>query len=66
MYFHRIIAEVSCARLLSLHPSVRTAEFRENSEFDIVMPDGIEISPDPASHYLRILREEVDIRHALR
>jgi len=60
MYFNRIIAEVTCARLLSLHPSVRTAEFRENSEFDVIIPDVIETSPAPAYHYLRILREEMD------
>jgi len=52
MCFHRIIAEVTCARLLSLHPSVRTAKIRENSEFAVIMPDGIETSPEPASHYL--------------
>ena len=43
-----------------MHPGVRIAEIRENSEFDVIMPDGIETSPETASHYLLILREEMD------
>lgn len=52
--------ETKRPRLLSLHPGVRTAEVRENSEFDIIISDSIETSPEPAVQHLQILREEID------
>ncbi|MGA8848767.1 MAG: CoA-transferase [Dehalococcoidia bacterium] len=52
--------ETKRLRLLSLHPGVRAAEVRENSEFDIIIPDNTETSPEPAVQHLQILREEID------
>ena len=52
--------ETKILRLLSLHPGVRIAEVRENSEFDIIIADNIETSPEPAVKHLQILREEID------
>jgi acyl CoA:acetate/3-ketoacid CoA transferase beta subunit len=52
--------ETKRLRLLSLHPGVSTAEVRENSEFDIIISDSTETSPEPAAQHLQILREEID------
>lgn len=52
--------ETKRLRLISLHPGVRTAEVRENSEFDIIISDNIGTSPEPAAQHLQILREEID------
>lgn len=46
--------------LLSLHPGVSTAEVKDNSEFDIIIPANIGTSPEPAAQHLQILREEID------
>jgi glutaconate CoA-transferase subunit B len=47
-------------KLASLHPGVGIADVRENSSFEIVIPDKVETSPEPAEEHLRILREEID------
>lgn len=47
-------------RLFSLHPGVSIVEARENSRFDIIVPDSVEISPEPTEQHLKILREDID------
>lgn len=46
--------------LLSRHPGVTLDEIRESSGFEIIIPQGIETSPEPSAEELRILREEID------
>ncbi len=43
--------------LLSLHPGVTVDEVREASEFEIIIPEKVAVSPEPADEQLRILRE---------
>lgn len=52
--------ETKRLRLLSLHPGVSLEEVKENSSFEILMPEEIETSPEPTEQHLRILREEID------
>jgi glutaconate CoA-transferase subunit B len=46
--------------LISLHPGVSVENVRENSSFEIMIPDTIETSPEPDENYLKILREQID------
>jgi glutaconate CoA-transferase subunit B len=46
-----------CLRLLSLHPGATVEQVREASEFEILIPDRIGVSPEPTDEQLRILRE---------
>jgi glutaconate CoA-transferase subunit B len=52
--------ETKRLRLLSLHLGVSIAEVKENSEFDIIISDGTETSPEPTVQHLQILREQID------
>jgi len=47
-------------KLISLHPGVSLGEVKENSSFEILIPDKVETSPEPTDEDLRILREEID------
>lgn len=47
-------------KLISLHPNASVDEIKENSSFDIMLPDKIEKSPEPSKQDLKILREEID------
>jgi acyl CoA:acetate/3-ketoacid CoA transferase beta subunit len=47
-------------KLISLHPHSSVDEVKENSSFDIIIPDNIKRSPEPSKEDLRILREEID------
>ncbi len=47
-------------KLLSLHAGIDINEVKENSSFDIMIPDEVETSPEPSELHLRILREEID------
>ncbi len=47
-------------KLLSLHPGVSVADVKDNSSFEIIIPDKIGISPEPTEEDLRVLREEID------
>lgn len=47
-------------KLISLHPGVSVDEVRENSQFEVILPAGIETSPEPSDKDLRILRQEID------
>ena len=44
-------------KLISLHPGVTLDEVRENSQFEIIMPERVATSPEPGDEHLRILRE---------
>lgn len=44
-------------KLLVLHPGVTVEEVREASEFEILIPDRVAVSPEPTDDQLRILRE---------
>ena len=47
-------------KLLSLHPGVTIANVKENSSFEIIIPDKADISPEPTEEHLRVLREDID------
>ena len=47
-------------RLKSLHPGTTVDQVKENSGFEIIIPDEIEESPTPTAEQLRLLREEID------
>jgi glutaconate CoA-transferase subunit B len=44
-------------QLLDLHPGVTVQQVQDASEFGILIPDGITVSPEPTAEQLRILRE---------
>lgn len=46
--------------LISLHPGISLEEVKENSGFEIIIPDEIHISSEPAEQHLMILRKEID------
>jgi len=47
-------------KLVSLHPGVTLDEVKENSMFDIIIPDDIATSPEPDARHLELLRQEID------
>jgi glutaconate CoA-transferase subunit B len=47
-------------KLISLHPDVSLEEMKENSSFDIIIPDQILTSPKPTEQHLKMLRQEID------
>jgi len=47
-------------KLISLHPGVSIDEVKENTNFDITIPDAIETSPEPTEQHLKILRKQID------
>lgn len=53
-------SETKRLKLISLHPGVSIAELKENSSFEITIPDKTTTSPEPTEEHLRILREEID------
>ena len=46
--------------LVSLHPGATIDQVKENSSFEILIPDRYGASPTPPPEYLKILREEID------
>lgn len=46
--------------LISLHPGISLEEVKENSGFEIIIPDEIQTSSEPAEKHLTILRKEID------
>jgi glutaconate CoA-transferase subunit B len=44
-------------QLLALHPGVTVGQVQEASEFEIIIPAEIAVSPEPTAEQLRILRE---------
>lgn len=47
-------------KLISLHSGISIDDVRENSNFEIIIPNEIETSPEPTEQQLKILREEID------
>lgn len=47
-------------KLISLHPNSSLDEIKENSSFNIIIPDRVERSPEPSQQDLNILRREID------
>ena len=47
-------------KLMSLHPGVSVEEVRDNSSFDIIIPDKYTVSPEPSDRDLEILRKDID------
>lgn len=47
-------------KLISLHPGVSLEEVKENSGFEIIIPDKVGMSYVPTEEDLRILRQEID------
>ncbi len=47
-------------KLISLHPGVTLAQIKENSSFDIIIPNKVSQSPEPTDQELAILRKEID------
>ena len=46
--------------LESLHPGVTVRQVRENSGWDVRVPDDLRETPPPTDHELRLIREELD------
>ena len=44
-------------QLLALHPGVTVGQVQDASEFEIIIPDKIAVSPEPTAEQVRILRE---------
>ncbi len=52
--------ETKRLKLTSLHPGTSIDEVKENSSFDIIIPDEVGTSPEPTKQHLKILREDID------
>jgi glutaconate CoA-transferase subunit B len=53
-------------KLISLHPGVGIDEVKENSQFEILLPEKIETSPEPSDKDLTLLRRERPGRNCAR
>ncbi|MBN2359623.1 MAG: 3-oxoacid CoA-transferase [Deltaproteobacteria bacterium] len=47
-------------KLISLHPGVTVDQVKENSGFEIIVPQQIETTPEPTARHLQMLRQEID------
>jgi acyl CoA:acetate/3-ketoacid CoA transferase beta subunit len=47
-------------KLISINPGVTVAQIKENSSFDIIIPDKVPQSPEPSEVELNILRRDID------
>jgi glutaconate CoA-transferase subunit B len=47
-------------RLVATHPGVTVAEVLENTGFELLVAEGVEVNQPPTTDELRILREEID------
>ncbi|MEO0289774.1 MAG: CoA-transferase [candidate division WOR-3 bacterium] len=52
--------ETKRMRVISLHPGVMLEEVKENTGFELLVKEPLEVTPEPTEEELRILREEVD------
>ncbi len=52
--------ELKRVELVSAHPGETVESIRENSSFEVLVPDYVEESPVPPAEYLKILREQID------
>lgn len=53
-------AQTRAMTLISLHPGKTAQDVRENSSFDIFVPEKYELTAEPTDEELTILREKVD------
>jgi glutaconate CoA-transferase, subunit B len=53
-------------RLKSLHPGVTVEQVRDNTGFDVVVPEHVPTTPLPTAEQLEIIRTRADLRGALR
>lgn len=47
-------------KLVSIHPGISLDEVKENSAFEIIIPDDAATSPEPDEQQLKLLRQEID------
>jgi len=47
-------------QLVSINPGVTVAQIKENSSFDIIIPENVLLSPEPSDEELNILRKDID------
>jgi acyl CoA:acetate/3-ketoacid CoA transferase beta subunit len=47
-------------KLISLHPGVTIQEVKDNSSFEIIIPEKYAISPEPSDKDLDLLRNVID------
>ena len=47
-------------KLISLHPGISLEEVKQNSSFEIIIPNKIGTSPEPIRRDLNILRQGID------
>jgi glutaconate CoA-transferase subunit B len=52
--------ETKRLKLISLHPGVIIDEIKENTNFEIIIPSEVGITPGPTEKHLKILRQEID------
>ena len=52
--------ETKQMRVYSIHPGVTKEQIRENTGFDIEIPENVMTTPEPSDEDLRLIREEID------
>ena len=52
--------ETGIMRVHSIHPGVTKEEIKDNTGFDIEIPDGVPFTPVPSDDDLQMIREEID------
>lgn len=52
--------ETGILALDTLHPGVTLEQLKENTGFDLIIPENYGITPEPDPHYLHVLRTVVD------
>ncbi len=57
MGFH---PQSKCMQVISLHPGVSRKDITNNTSFDMLFADDVQITAEPTDEELRILREQVD------
>jgi glutaconate CoA-transferase subunit B len=66
---HRVITQLGVygfdeetkrLKLITLHPGATLEDIKENSGFEIIIPDEVETSYVPTEEDLRLLRQEID------
>jgi acyl CoA:acetate/3-ketoacid CoA transferase beta subunit len=53
-------AQSKRVELISLHPGETIDSAKENSSFELLVPNKVGMSPTPPDEYLKLLREEID------
>jgi hypothetical protein len=53
-------------RIHSLHPGVTADEVRDNTGFEVVVPENVAITPTPTSAQIALLRKRIDPAGELR